>query len=84
MLVFGMFGYMMRKAGFPPAPLVLGLILGRMLERTVQQSLIMSGGDYFVFFKRPISAGLLSFAIILILKPVFSWLWNQQRKLQHG
>ena len=50
MVIFGVFGYLMRKGGFPAVPLVLAMILGRILELSVQQSLIMSGGDILHFY----------------------------------
>jgi putative tricarboxylic transport membrane protein len=77
MLVFGVFGYLMRKGGFPLAPLVLAMLLGPMLERSVQQSLIASGGDLLIFFQRPISATLLSVAALMLLIPLFKLFWNQ-------
>lgn len=73
MVVFGVFGYLLRKGGFPAAPFILAMILGPMLERTLQQSLIASGGDLLVFFQRPISATLLLAAGLLMLKPAIQW-----------
>jgi putative tricarboxylic transport membrane protein len=76
MLAFGVLGYLMRKRGFPGAPLILALLLGPMLERNLKQSLIMSGGDPLIFFQRPISAVLLSVTAIVFLLPVFRLLWK--------
>lgn len=81
MVFFAVFGYLMRKGGFPAAPLILAMILGPMLERTLQQSLIASGGNPMVFLRRPISATLLSFAGIMMLKPVVQWFWEQRFRL---
>jgi putative tricarboxylic transport membrane protein len=75
MVAFGGIGYLLRKGGFPPAPLILAMILGPQLERTLQQSLIAAGGDPWVFVQRPISAGLLLAATVLILSPAIRWLW---------
>ncbi len=79
MVVFGIIGYFMRKGGFPGAPLLLAMLLGRMLERTVQQALAMSGGDPVVFVERPISAALLLVAVFVLISPAIRWLWRRTR-----
>jgi putative tricarboxylic transport membrane protein len=71
MIFFGVVGYFMRKADLPAAPLILALILGPMLERTLQQSLLTSGGDPMIFLQHPISATLLAATAILMLMPLF-------------
>jgi putative tricarboxylic transport membrane protein len=76
MIAFGAVGYVLRKGGFPAAPLILAMILGPQLERTLQQSLIGAGGDPRVFLQRPISAGLLLVAAGLVLSPAIRWLWR--------
>ncbi len=75
MVFFGAVGYLMRKGGFPGAPLLLAMILGPQLERTLQQSLIGAGGDPRVFLRSPISATLLVVAAGLALSPAVRWLW---------
>jgi putative tricarboxylic transport membrane protein len=75
-VVFGAIGYLLRKGGFPAAPLVLAMILGPQLERTLQQSLIGSGGDLRVFVERPISATLLIAVAGLLLSPAIRWTWR--------
>ncbi len=82
MMLFGVFGYLIRKGRFPAAPLVLAMILGPMLERSMQQSLMMAGGDFMIFLRRPISAVLLSLAGLLMLTPVARQLWKQRRGSQ--
>jgi putative tricarboxylic transport membrane protein len=67
MLCFGLFGYVLRKLGFDPGPLLLAFILGPMVEKSLRQSLILSGGSFAVFAQRPISAVLLSAITLLIL-----------------
>jgi putative tricarboxylic transport membrane protein len=79
MLFFGIFGYFIRKGGFPAAPLILAMILGPILERSLQQSLMMSGGDPGIFFRRGISITLLSVGGLLVLKPIMLWLWKNRR-----
>jgi putative tricarboxylic transport membrane protein len=78
MVAFGVVGYFMRKGGFPPAPLILAMILGPMLEKSLQQSLISSGGDLRIFIEQPISAGLLAVAAFLILSPVLRRLFQKR------
>jgi putative tricarboxylic transport membrane protein len=83
MLAFGVTGYLMRKGGFPPAPLILAMILGPILERSLQQSLISSGGDPSIFVEKPISAALLCIAAFLILTPIFKRLWSRSQPVQN-
>ena len=73
-VAFGLFGYLMRKFNFEPAPLVLAMILGPQLEAALRRSLIYSRGDLGVFFERPIAAVLMTLALIMLLSPVFRWL----------
>ena len=55
MFFFGVVGYVMRKLDYPPAPMVLALVLGRMVEMSLRQSLTISHGSISIFFTRPIS-----------------------------
>jgi putative tricarboxylic transport membrane protein len=77
MVVFGVLGYFLRKGGFPAAPLVLALILGRLLEGSYQQSLKTSGADPMIFIEKPISAILLAIGLLLMLVPVLKWTWKK-------
>jgi putative tricarboxylic transport membrane protein len=65
-IVFGLVGVAAKALDFPPVPLVLGLVVGRLLETSVVQSLAISGGDWTVFFTRPVSASLLGVAALII------------------
>jgi putative tricarboxylic transport membrane protein len=62
MTAFGVLGWGLRQGGYPAAPLVLAMILGRILERSFVQSLQMSAGDLGIFVERPVSAALLAVA----------------------
>jgi putative tricarboxylic transport membrane protein len=75
-IAFGVFGYLMRKFDFEPAPLVLAMILGPQLEASLRRSLIYSRGDLGVFFERPIAAVLLALALLMLLSPLFRSLWG--------
>lgn len=63
MFLFGVVGWVLRRAGFPIAPLVLGLILGRMTEENFRRALILSGGSWGIFVERPLCATLLLLAV---------------------
>ncbi|ATA52944.1 TctA family transporter [Variovorax boronicumulans] len=65
--VFGFIGYAFFKLGCEPAPLLLGFILGPMMEENLRRSLLLSRGDWSVFVTRPISAGLLIAAALLLI-----------------
>jgi putative tricarboxylic transport membrane protein len=83
MIFFGLVGYLMRKTGFEPAPLVMAYILCPFLEQAFRQSLIKSHGDFSIFFKRPISAIILSFAFLFIILNIFTGV-KKKRKLLLG
>ena len=68
-LLFGGIGFVMRIYGYPPAPLVLALVLGPMLEKALRQSMQMSLGSLDIFFTRPVTAGILAFALLALLYP---------------
>jgi putative tricarboxylic transport membrane protein len=64
---FGVFGYMLYKLGCEPAPLLLGFILGPMMEENLRRALLLSAGDWTTFIKRPLSLGLLIAATAMIV-----------------
>ena len=66
MAVFGLLGLMLTKLDFEPAPLLLGFILGPMLEENLRRSLLISRGDPSIFVMRPLSAILLVLALVLL------------------
>jgi putative tricarboxylic transport membrane protein len=70
MVGFGVIGYLMRKFGYEPAPLVLAFVLGPLLENNLRKSLILSQGDLMTFIERPISAVCLIAAAILLIGPL--------------
>src|SRR5690606_10734187 len=55
-LIFGVVGYLMNRFRFPTAPLLLGFVLGPMMEENLTRALVISRGNLSVFFTRPISA----------------------------
>jgi TctA family transporter len=68
-IVFGILGYVMRKVKLPAAPLILGLVLGPILETSVRQALTLSLGDPGVFVRRPITQGLMVLLIAALTWP---------------
>jgi TctA family transporter len=65
--IFGLIGYIFVKLGTEPAPLLLGLILGPMMEENLRRALLLSRGDWSVFVTRGISASLLAIAALLLV-----------------
>jgi putative tricarboxylic transport membrane protein len=65
--IFGLIGYGFIKLGCEPAPLLLGFILGPMMEENLRRALLLSRGDWNVFITRPISAALLAAAALLLI-----------------
>nr|WP_240989566.1 tripartite tricarboxylate transporter permease [Salipiger mangrovisoli] len=65
--VFGLGGYVMRRHGFPTAPLLLGLVLGPLLEQNFRRSLMLSRGDLMTFVERPISGAILALTLLIII-----------------
>jgi len=76
-LIFGVLGFLMKKLEWPSVPLVLGFILGPMLEQSLRQSLSLSNSGWAIFFTRPISAGLLASTIAI---GVLTVLWRKIRR----
>ena len=72
MALFGLFGYLLIKLGFEPAPLLLGFVLGKLMEEKLRQALIISRGSFMTFIERPISAGLLLAAILAAVMSTLS------------
>ncbi len=71
MLGWGALGYFFNKVGVQPAPMVLGFVLGPMLEENFRRTMLLSGGDPMVFVQRPISAFLLAIAAALLVVLIF-------------
>jgi len=81
MLIFGVFGYYAERFGFSLAPLVLGFVLGPMVEMSLRQSLVISDGSFGIFVERPISGILLAAAALMLLFPLFRFfkVWRAGR-----
>jgi putative tricarboxylic transport membrane protein len=71
-IVFGAVGYLMKKLGFEPGPLVLAFVLGSLLEDSLRRSLLIFDGDPTGFLSRPISGTLLLIFLLVILLPIIT------------
>jgi putative tricarboxylic transport membrane protein len=69
-IVFGAVGYLMKKLGFDPGPLVLAFVLGSLLEDSLRRSLLIFDGDATGFFTRPISGTLLAVFVLVAVLPL--------------
>jgi putative tricarboxylic transport membrane protein len=81
MLGFGVLGYFMRKFDYEPAPLILAFVLAPILEISLRQSLIISGGDISIFFVRPISLTLLVISALLLLSALIPSVRSKREKI---
>jgi len=82
-ILFGILGWLIKRYGLEPAPLVLAFVLGPMLENNLSKALIMSrGAGLPFFFSRPISATLLTLAVLVLLYPLMraGWRWAAKRQ----
>lgn len=75
----GAFGLVLIKLEYPPVPLILGLILGPMLERNIRRTMIQSEGDLTVFFERPIALSLFALTVIVVLLPLALHIYRKWR-----
>ncbi|MGP5717899.1 tripartite tricarboxylate transporter permease [Brachybacterium tyrofermentans] len=81
MVIFGVIGYLFEKGGIPLAPVVLGIVLGPIVERTFMQSVIKTNWDLTEFFTRPISAVLIVLVILAIASaPMMGWLGRRAER----
>ncbi|MEL6125194.1 MAG: tripartite tricarboxylate transporter permease [Pseudomonadota bacterium] len=77
---FGMAGYLLRKADYPLAPLVLALVLGPLMEKSFRQALISEQGNILTFIERPISGGFMLLALLFFALPLIKSVLNARRK----
>jgi len=78
-LAFSVIGYYMEKFKYPLPPLILGVVLGPIIESNLRRALIQSQQDISIFFTKPISAIFLSIVIISIFFPIFKYIWKSMR-----
>jgi putative tricarboxylic transport membrane protein len=83
MVVFGILGYFMKEMDYPVAPMVLGIILGDILDPNLRRSLVITDGNLIPFFTRPISA-VLVFVIVLTMVSRSHWFTALRRRFFGG
>ena len=78
--IFAVVGYVFYKLGCEPAPLLLGFILGPMMEENLRRALLLSRGDWGTFLTRPLSAGLLVAAALMIVVVMLPSIKNKREE----
>ena len=78
MLAFGVAGFILRQLNFPMAPLVLGIVLGDLMEKNLRRGLVLIDGDLMPFFTRPISFVMFLLVAVTVLMniPAFTAPWR--------
>ena len=79
-VIFGLIGYIFYKLNCEPAPLLLGFILGPMMEENLRRALLLSRGDWGTFMTRPLSAGLLIAAFLMIVVVMLPSIKNKREE----
>jgi len=83
MVMFGIFGFILRQMKYPMAPLVLGIVLGDIFDKSFRRSWVIHDGDFTFYFTRPISVVLMSLCLLTVLmsfgptRRVLNGLWSQ-------
>lgn len=80
MIAFGVLGFLIARYGFSAATLVLGMVLGPLIEQDLERALNISGGDPTVFVERPISQVLVLLIVVLLALPLVGWLTRRRRR----
>jgi putative tricarboxylic transport membrane protein len=81
MVGFGVIGYLMKRLDIPATPIILGIVLGRLMEEKMRQSLVISDGSMMIFLTRPISLFLLILAVVSITNPYWKRIGGAVRRL---
>jgi TctA family transporter len=77
---FGILGYVFARCGMEPAPLLLGFVLGRLMEEKLRQALALSEGSFMTFVERPVAATLLALAAVVIVISVLPAVSRSRQK----
>ena len=79
MMVFGILGYILKKTGYPLAPMVLAIVLGDKAEEAFRQSLLSSGGKLGIFFSNGLVATIMVLGLTALFWPLLSAAWSKMR-----
>ena len=82
--VFGLFGYFLIKFGLEPAPLLLGFVLGRLMEEKLRQALVISRGSLMAFVERPLSGSLLFLSVLVLVIAILPNIRNKREEAFQG
>lgn len=77
-LALGIFGYVLLRLGFHPAPILLGFVLGPRFEENFRRAMLISRGDLMVFITQPISAAFLAMCVVLVGAQLYVYLRNNR------
>jgi putative tricarboxylic transport membrane protein len=80
MIVFGFIGYLFKKLKYEAAPLIMAMVLSPLMENNFRQSMLLSQGDFTIFFSRPLSATLMVIAVLLLILPNLPWVRKRRDK----
>ncbi len=75
--IFGILGYVLEKYKFPVAPIIIGIVLGRLFEEEFRRALIISHGSPMIFLISPIGTPIIAASLLIVLFPVFRSLWRK-------
>ena len=78
MLIFGIVGFVLRRYGFSPAPVIMGLVLGGLVEETLKQSLLIFDQNWLLFFSRPIVVVLFVITCAGLVAPPVMRIWRSR------
>lgn len=84
MLAFGVVGFLFRRFGFSPAPLIMGLVLGKLVEETLKQSLLIFDQNWLMFLGRPIVVVLFVITLLGLFAPFLYRVWTRWRRRTGG
>jgi len=84
MAIFGLLGYVLRKAKFDPAPLLLAIVLGDRMEVSLRRALTISKGDWWILVQGAMSKVLLGALLVLVLLQVAAWMFGFRRTMVGG
>lgn len=80
--VFGALGYLMRILKFPGAPLLLGFVLGPLMEEHFRRAMLLGRGDFMTFFDRPLSAVIMSLTLLILLWSIWTSEGARKRRIE--
>jgi putative tricarboxylic transport membrane protein len=81
LVVFGVLGYLLRRLDIPAAPIILGMVLGDLMEQAMRQSLMISDGSLAIFVTRPFSLFFLILAVVSITNPYWKYIGIGLRRM---